>query len=184
MVMNKITLTHLNIRQSISILIAKLFLTDLLSVVIIVSFYFALVGGEQITNFAFSNTPIFLIAFILLGILKVATDAYIVLSWLNEYYEITPEHILHKKGIIFRKTEQYRLDHIRGMHIHDTLLGEIFNFGTISLFDIRLSKYLDMYMIHNPRRYVHVIKELKPDIETKRDRTNLPFVPKEDEGEW
>jgi len=181
MVMNKITLTHLNIRQSVSILIAKLFLTDLLSVIIIISFYFALVRGEQIINFAFSSAPIFLTVFILLGFFKVLTGIYIILSWLNEYYEITSECIFHKKGIIFKKTEQYRLDHLRVMHVQDSLIGELLNFGTISLFDIRLNKYLDMYLIHNPKRYARIIKELRPELETKQERTNLPFVPKEDE---
>lgn len=178
----KITLTNLNIRQSISILIAKLFLIDVLSAFIVIGFYFALLRGEEMLKVVLSDTPIFLTVFIILGIAKILMDAYIVLTWLNEYYEITPEYIFHKKGIIFRKTEQYRLDHVRGMDVQDSFLGEILNFGTITLFDIRLNKYLDMYLIHNPRRYVRVLKELRPHIETKRDHINLPFMPQENES--
>lgn len=174
-----ITLTYLNIRQSIAILLAKLVFSDVIFAIIITVFYFALIQGGTVTEFAASNIVVFLVAFGLVGILKILIAIYVVLQWLNEYYEITPEYIVHKHGIIFKKQEHYRLDHVRGMDVQDVFIGELFNFATITLFDIRLKKYLDMYLIHNARRYAKVLKQLRPDIEIREDHVWIPM--REDE---
>lgn len=177
----QITLTYLNIRQSIAILLARLFLVDFLMAFLVILSYFMVVTGGNFINYTSANTPLFLTIFIALGIIKIATSSYVILQWLNEYYEITPDYVVHKKGIIFKKSEQYRLNNVRAMDVEDSFLGEMFNFATITLYDIRLQKYLDMYLIHNPRRYAKVLQELRPHLETRKDRINLPFMPKEEE---
>jgi hypothetical protein len=176
----KITLTYLNIRQSIAILVAKLVTIDLIFAGITVLSFFFLIQTANFIQVITINTRLFLTLFLVIGTLKIFFSAYIVLLWLNEYYEITPDYIIHNRGIIFRKSEQYRLDYVRAMDVEDTFLGEIFNFATITLYDIRLNKYLDMYLIHNPRRYAQIIKTLLPQIEIKKDRVRLPFMPKEE----
>ncbi len=173
---HEITLTYLNIRQSISILISKLIFIDLIATLIVVGFYFSLAQGEQFLNNISLHTQFFISSLFVIGILKVLAGCYVVLKWLNEYYEITPEYIAHKKGIVFRKQENYRLDLVRNISVADSFLGEILNFGTITLYDIRLNKYLDMYLIHNPRRYAKVLKQLLPDLEVKEDRVWIPAL--------
>ncbi len=148
--------------------------------VLVVGFYFILVQGEQFNMNISTNTALFLTAFSAIGIIKILLTIYVVLQWLNEYYEITPDAIIHKKGIIFKHIERYGINMVRSMHIHDTFLGEIFNFATVTLYDIRLNKYFDMYHIHNPRRYTEALKALRPQIEIKTEHTRLPFLPKED----
>lgn len=177
----QITLTHLNIRQSIAILLAKLILTDIIMAVIIIGFYFMLVKGEAIIPFASSNTNLFLIVFTFAGFIKIALSVYIVLEWLNEYYEITPEYVIHKQGIIFRKTEKYGIDKIRRISVQDTFLGELLNYATVTFYDLRLNKALDMYLIHNPDRYAKILRMLKPELEIKTDRIRLPLMPKREE---
>lgn len=175
----EITLTYLNIRQSIAILLAKLVAIDLIFSIIIIVLYVALVQGGAVTEFAASNIFVFLTAFGLAGIIKILIAVYVVLQWLNEYYEMTPEYIVHKHGVIFKKQEHYRLDHVRGMDIQDIFIGELFNFATITLYDIRLNKYMDMYLIHNARRYAKILKQLRPRIEMKEDHVWNPL--REDE---
>ena len=171
-----ITLTHLNIRQSIAILLSKLVLADILVAIVVIGFYFLLVQGEQYMQIIGKYTIAILIIFALFGIIKIGLTVYIVLQWLFEYYEITPEAVIHKKGIIERKTEKYNLKNVRKVIIHDTFLGELFNFATVTLFDIRLNKYLDMYLIHNPDRYVKILKQIRPHLETKTDHVNIPLL--------
>lgn len=172
----KITLTYLNIRQSIAILIAKLIVIDLILAVFVVSCYYLIVLSNSLVNNISLASIIFLIFFALVGIFKIIITAYVVLLWLNEYYEITPEFIIYRKGLIYKKQEQYRIDHIRRIDVEDSLIGELFNFATISLYDIRLNKYLDMFLIHNARRYAKVFQQLRPNIEMKEDHVWLPFI--------
>lgn len=172
----QITLTYLNIRQSIAILIAKLVLIDLIMAAIVIGSYFFIIQGAQYLHTTSLNTSLFLLVFAVAGIIKILIDIYVVLLWLNEYYEITPEYIVHKYGLFYRKQEHYRLDHVRAIDVDDSLLGEIFNFATITLYDIRLNKYLDMYLIHNARRYAKVLKELRPHLELKEDKVWVPSL--------
>lgn len=178
---HRITFTYLNIRQSITILLTKLITADILLAGIVIGFYWVLVSGKDFLGIEFDSDYLFLGIFGFIGLIKIWISIYVVLQWLNDYYEITPDYIYHKKGIIFRRTEQYKIDHIRRIDVQDTFLGELFNFATVSLYDIRLNKYLDLYLIHNPQRYAHILKELNPNIEAESDRVRLPFMPKKDE---
>ncbi|MFI5265141.1 MAG: PH domain-containing protein [Candidatus Levyibacteriota bacterium] len=176
----QITLTYLNIRQSIAILLTKLILIDIILSVIVVGFYFAIASGTQILGLYLTNPFLFLTVLGIVGIFKIVISCYVVLQWLNEYYEITPEYIVHKHGIIFKKQEHFRLDHVRSMNIQDMAIGELFNFATITLFDLRLNKYLDMYLVHNARRYAKVLKQLRPNIEMKEDHVWNPLREEEE----
>lgn len=179
----KITLTYLNVRQSIAILLAKLIVLDIILGVIVIGLYFFIVQGGVLTQTIATNTYIFSLTFIATGALKIFLTIYVVLLWLNEYYEITPEEIIHKKGIIQRKSEAYSLDKVRSIDVQDSFFGEMFNFATVTLYDIRLRKYIDLYQIHNPKRYVNILKNLRPGLERKADHVNLPFMPKDEETE-
>src|SRR3989338_11028520 len=137
-------LTYLNIRHSISVLLSKIVLVDFLAGLFHVLLYFSLIRGEHMINYDFTNTPVSLVVYGVLIIFQVVVTSYIVLQWLNEYYEITPDEIVHKNGIIFKKIEKYRFDNIRAMLISENFIGELLNFGTITLYDIRMQKYLDM----------------------------------------
>jgi len=172
-----ITLTYLNVRQSISILIFKLVFIDLFFAGVVIGAYF-LMTNEALLETVSLNPNVFLITFVTLGVIKLLLGAYAVLLWLNEYYEITPEFVTHKKGIVHRTQEKYKLENLRKIKIDNTLFGEIFNFGTVSFYDIRLNKYLDMYLIHNPDRYANIFKKLIPDIEVVEDRVWFPFLKK------
>lgn len=150
----------------------------LLAFVIGVSFV-GIIQGGKIFGLDISNPMIFLYIFLGIAIFKIYLSSYVVLEWLNEYYEITPDYIYHKQGIIFRKVEQYNINNIRAMDIQDTFLSQLFNFATITLYDIRMNKYLDLYLVHNPERYAKVLQELRPHIELKKDHVRLPILPKE-----
>lgn len=173
-----ITVTNINIRESIAVLLTKLVFVDIFAAICVVGFYFLLVQGERFALDLSQDTYLFFIMFLIVGAIKIILDIYIVLQWLNEYYEITPDNIIYKSGIIHKKTRMFRLNLIRAMNVNDTFLGEIFNFATITLYDIRMNKYLDMYLIHNADRYAKIIKSLLPEIEIKKDRTALPFLSK------
>ena len=175
-------LTYLNIRHSISVLLAKIVLVDFLAGLFHVLLYFSLIRGEHMINYDFTNTPVSLVVYGVLIIFQVVVTSYIVLQWLNEYYEITPDEIVHRNGIIFKKIEKYRFDNIRAMLISENFIGELLNFGTITLYDIRMQKYLDMYLIHNPKRYFKIIKALKPNIEYKKEETIIPLLTKDEEA--
>lgn len=156
----KIYVTHLTIRESITILIFKIILIDILAaVVFLVSFPIM-----QNQGLAENLNAVFIV----LVVLKILFTVYLVLSWVNEYYEITPTFIYYKRGILFRSVKKQDLVLIRVLKIKHGLLGRIFNFGTIELKDIRLNTEITLFMIHNPLKYLKILEELIPDLEEER----------------
>lgn len=171
-------LTYLNIRHSISVLLAKILLVDFLTALFHVSLYFIFVRGEHIMNYEFTSTNISILILGSIVLMQVLLSWYVVMEWLNEYYEITTDEVVHKKGIIFKKVEKYQFNNVRTISIAENFIGELLNFGTITLYDIRMKKYLDMYLVHNPRRYFKVMKAIKPNIEYKKEETTIPLLTK------
>ncbi|MBI4079517.1 MAG: PH domain-containing protein, partial [Candidatus Levybacteria bacterium] len=147
---NHIVVSHLNVRQSIFLLLFRLIVLDILAAIVLI-FYFSPLFLQQLPSDIkldlLSQNRFFVL---LLLITKVLLTLYVVLQWVNEYYEITPHKIHHKKGIIWRKEMDFEITHLRSIGIQQGILGRLFNYGSLRFFDWRLQKYFHMYLIHNP----------------------------------
>lgn len=163
-----IRVTHINIRLSISILLLKLIFLEIIAALLIIIFHASLYefDGTRLAEMGIRifNIPLFLV----LIIIKTLLTVIVILQWLNEYYEITKTIIYHRKGLIFKTEEKYLLEKIALVEVKQSLLGKIFNFGTISLYDEKGNKYEELYLIHNPLRYAKVIEDLLPKAEIRK----------------
>lgn len=178
-----ITVTHINIRESITILLLKLITLDLITALFTIAF-FTLVSFSPTASISEKILSYNVFFFLILGFLKISLGIYIVLLWLNEYYEITPTAIIHKRGIIYRHTQRYELEYVRTIKLYQGLLGKILNFGTIELHDIRRNKRVEMYLIHNPHRYVRILEQLLENPHEEKHEIRKSFFEKdEDDGE-
>lgn len=177
-----IVVTHVNIRQSIFILLLKLLVLEFIAagcLVLFQSFFFTPYATRISLYFHIElfNTPFFL----LLVLLKIITMCYVVFSWLEEYYEIYPTEVIHKKGIIFKKEQRYLLKHIGSVGLQQGVLGRIFNFGSIKLYDWLLGKDVYLYLIHNPLRYHGILKKLLVESDKEKEIFRERVVESEDE---
>lgn len=148
---------HINIRQSISILIIRIIVLE----VIMTSLLLFSCGV-----FVCQINPLFFqLSIIAFAILKIALVVYLILQWLTEYYEIMPEYIVHRRGIIFIKETRHPLEYVREVGFDQSFLGKLLNYGTIRIFNWQTKKFHTMYLIHNPKRYFTIINKLIPDTE-------------------
>lgn len=164
----QIIVPHVTIRQSISILLLKLIVLEIIAAIVFIIFHPILFSSQLTNTFPYIdlyNSSTFLLAVLV----KMIITIYAVLAWLNEYFEITPSLVRHKKGILFVKVEQLALDDIQSITLQQGLLGKLFNFGTLSLFDWKWKKHEYLYDIHNPTKYLDIIEELLPGIDEERD---------------
>jgi membrane protein YdbS with pleckstrin-like domain len=130
--------------------------------------------GDDILIF---NIPLF----ILLVVIKTVITIFVIIQWLNEYYEITTKDIVHRRGLILKKEERHLLQHIGSVSIEQGVFGRIFNFGTLKLFNWTKEKYVYLYLIHNPMKYLHIMEELLPDADkSKRTVREHILEPEED----
>lgn len=168
----KIAVTHVNVRQSIVFLIAKLIVLDILATAVVLVFFSPLITPIPIeikTQIISYNAWYFIILFF--G--KFLLTLFVVLEWLNEYYEITPTKIFHRRGILWRREDIYDIslksNKITSIGVKQGLLGRIFNFGTLFFYDRGVYEYYYLYYIHNPLRYLEVLHQLLPNADVEKD---------------
>lgn len=165
----KIHVTHINIRQSIFLLLLKLIFLDVMTAILVSMYYFlisnrltseVLVDTIQLSNLLFLFVVIFL---------KIVLAIYVVLLWINEYYEIWPTHLMHKSGLFLSKAEKHPFAQMRSVKIEQGFFGKIFGYGTICLYNWYLKTYTSLYLIHNPVKYFHIIESLIPKSEKEKE---------------
>ena len=167
-----LSVTHLNIRQSISFLLLRIILLEVFMNIFILLACFPLASIElrNLSTLISNQNAVF----ILLESLKLLLLIYVILEWLNEYYEINAKKIIHRKGILFRTEEDFNLDNVSLIGLDEGFFGRFLNYGTIKLYDKWMMKYNYLMIIHNPRRYYHLIKKLIPNVDEEthvlRDR--------------
>lgn len=166
----KIYVTHVTVRESLFILVAKLILIEF-----IVSCLF--VAGCQI----FGCTNSINIGILAVGgsITKFAFTMYVLIEWLTDYYEINPNGITHLRGLIFQTHQEQIFSHITSAGIQQGILGRIFNFGTIKMFNKETKDYSYMYQIHNPNKYFNLINSINPTLDENTETIREHIVEKE-----
>lgn len=169
----RIVVTHVNVRGSIVFLIAKLIVLDIIAIFGVLVFFSPLISPLSVEiKTQIISYNIFYFGLLLFG--KIALTLFIVLQWLNEYYEISPIKISHKSGIIWRKEDTFDLSRDKSTRITELgvkqgLMGRIFNYGTLFFYDRGVFKYYYMYYIHNPLRYLEILRSLLPDADVQKD---------------
>lgn len=164
----QIIVSHVTIRQSISILLLKLVILELIFAIIFILFH-PVLFSSQITDVVLYLESYNILLLLVVILFKMVLNIYIVLSWLNEYYEITPTLVRHKRGIFFVKKEQLSLADIQSVTLQQGFIGKLLNFGTLSIYDWKWGKHEYLYAIHNPTKYVEIFEKLLPGIDEERD---------------
>lgn len=164
-------------------MLLRLIAIDVVGASLVVAFYTALftfdlpesIGGTQL----FFNIPTYLF----LVFVKIMVTVYVVLEWLNEYYELSVKEIYHRSGVVFKKEEKFPISNIGRVDLSQSIFGKLLNYGSISAYDHRNRKHMDLYLIHNPLRYYRILEDLVPDLEEKREIIRSHLYEEGDEDE-
>ncbi len=101
-----------------------------------------------------------LIGFVLLVCVKTALTFYIIADWVDEYYEISSHTIRHKWGILFKHEQENMLEHLATVKLEQGILGRIFNYGTLTLYNWASEKEFVLYLIHSPHKYMRILRQI------------------------
>ncbi len=165
---DKIYVTHLNIRPSIFLVLFQLLFVNILASFSIIAGYLLILNYEP-TISLFLKSFAGLIVLAAVSMFQFYLGIYAILQWINEYYELTPKELVHKKGVIWRKVEKYSMEHIKYVKVNQDILGRLFNYGSLSFYDSRRTKYLDLYFIHSPMRYLEIFENINSDLDELED---------------
>lgn len=164
----KIEVTHINIRQSISFLLLKLLFVDLLTALFVIVFFSSIFAPQLTNEFKIEIVSFNKLYFGLLFVVKTFLTIFVVLQWLNEYYEITAERINYRRGVLWRSEDSHDFLDIKSLKLQQGMLGKVFNYGTIQFFDWKERETKTVYLIHNPHRYFKILQGLIPDAEIEK----------------
>lgn len=164
----KITVTHVTIRQSIVFLMLRLLVLDILATLAALLFLspFLFPIPIEIKIQVVSHNIVF---FLMLATIKIGFTIFVILRWLNDHYEITPEFIVHKRGILWRKIERFKLVHVKSFGLEQGVFGKVFDYGTLRFYDWFLRKDYSVYLIHNPKKYLGILEDLLPYADEEKD---------------
>jgi len=176
-----IHVSHITIRQSISFLLIRLVVLEVVSVLglilSLVFFFNPQIQDRLGDSILYINIPYFCFVIILKTIVMLA----IIIQWLNEYYEITPKYVIHKRGFFFKKEERYTLAHLGKVRLEQNLLGKLLNYGNVKVFNWALEKEITLYLIHNPTKGVKVLRDLLPETDEEKETIREHFIEEDKE---
>lgn len=164
----KISVTHVTIRQSISVFILRLVVIELFSAIFVIVFFVFLISADSSWGLSAALPVVGISFFVLFVLAKTVLIIFIIIQWLNECYEITPKEIVHKRGLFFKKEERNVLNHLAKLEIDQGVFGRIFNYGTIKLYNWVSEKNVILSLIHNPMKYHQLLQEILPEADREK----------------
>lgn len=134
------------IRPSVFILFAELLGLVILIAGIISLFYFS----------GLANTIFYLVA----GAVGVFATIVMFLYWRSTVYILTSKRVENRIGIFGSREEEISHDDIQAVDVHQSILGKIFNFGTVMIKAAGASREVDFTNVASPKQIANRIEDL------------------------
>jgi len=159
LVKNRIENIHI-IRISVFVPIVKIVMGGFIAMAICALFIWGIndMAIQSVTSFLSGGTIISIIMFFYIVLI-----VSIVLGWGSHYYAIDNQTVFIYNGVIFTRTINYDMAGIESVEVDQGLLGKIFNFGTLKLFNPHLKRELTFNHIPNPNEEAAFIHHIHPN---------------------
>lgn len=116
--------------------------------------------------------PSYIGLFLVMLIVSVIVAIFTILKWQSEYTILTPSGIMQYSGILQKKEQRYACSFVEAIKMEQSLLGSIFNFGTLSLYDPEIKEDIYLENIIDPKKSIDLIKKIL----SRNDKPPMPFV--------
>ena len=159
------------LRESIVLIIIRLIFTE---AILGLSLFLLSILSSYLSSYL--NTTYFssLYLIVLAGgfLINIGIVILIALKWNSEYTEVSREGVIKHSGILSRKEQKYACNFVEGAKLDQSLLGLLFNYGTIELYDPALKEQVYLLNIANPKRYSETIQNI---VSQEKDKP-MPFI--------
>lgn len=122
------------------------------------------IGGLAISEAGIQAPPLLITLIILLTVVKIFFLVGVILIWSNDFYEVRPGEIMHHRGVITRRRKAISIGEVRSLTLKQDVLGIIFRFGTINLYNPAAQDTITLSGISNPRRAQEMLSQFLPNI--------------------
>ena len=146
------------VRRSVFILTLKLLIVEsffiILSLVVFTLINILSPSGSLISDTKF----LFAVLYIMLSFFRFVLFIVIILNWSSQYYEIKSEGVIFISGVLGDRKRTYYYRNIESITLMKGIIGKIFNFGTIRMYNPSLNEYFYLKDISSPEKYIKIIK--------------------------
>lgn len=161
----------LTFRESITLITIRLIITELIFGLAIIllssSFSFLRTFLERPNTFVLDMTVL-----LVMLVVNIIIVVFILLKWQSEYVELTDNSLIKHTGIFNKKEQKYACNFVEAITLEQSILGIIFDYGTIELYDPALKERIYLINIATPKKYREIIEKR---VSKDRDRP-MPFV--------
>jgi uncharacterized membrane protein YdbT with pleckstrin-like domain len=147
------------IRRSAIFLFTKLMALEIIAVGIFLALRLPLHLFEFSAQDNSSIFSVYTSLYIGISIVKIFLIIWIILLWMNEYYEIIPGTLIHKTGIFSTSKKTFSLSNIETNEVKQSLFGGIFHFGSIEIYNPLLKQEFFLVNIPFPQKYLIIIQK-------------------------
>ncbi len=97
---------------------------------------------------------------IILLIFDIIFCVFILLRWWHEYYIIKEAKVIHRKGVLYERTQTHHCERIESITVEQSLLGKIMDHGDIQVSEPPMQQELMLYGIPQPKKHVKIMRYL------------------------
>lgn len=163
----------LTVRTSMIVLAWRLILLELVIVLIFLLLGFPAYFMNVSQNLYSTLFSIYTLTYLALAIIKIFFVLVIVLTYINDYYEIREGEVLQKSGIFTMREKIFSLHGVQSITVSQGIFGKLLNYGTIALINPVLNESFNLYLIRNPQKYLLLIKQQTPAMEDIKRSTTI-----------
>ncbi|MBP7774467.1 PH domain-containing protein [Candidatus Woesebacteria bacterium] len=150
------------IRESIWSLASRLFAFELLIGLLGLSFRIPILWLMPNIETGWGTIIIYIIIYLIIQIINVSILVFLILNWYNRTYIFRGKDLLFRWGILSTTDKIFQFDNVEKVTIRQNLLGRIFNYGTIDIYNPLIKEDAYMVSIPNPKHYADVIQGVVP----------------------
>lgn len=149
-----------HIRQTVAIPITKLVMIEI--IITLISFFARFLSFNYLGEIL--NNLILIVEILVIQIFNLYLILNVIFSWLSIEYILRNDEIVIRQGLIKSKETTYEIANLQSMSINQSLMGRLFNFGTIRLFNPVLKEEIFLEDIPNPKLYGAIIQNNEQQI--------------------
>jgi uncharacterized membrane protein YdbT with pleckstrin-like domain len=149
------------IRKNPTFLVTKI-TTFVFALSLVYSFFIFGTDYDDYLNNIFPFFQMFevgMVTFILITLLEIFFAIIQLLHWTHETYKVQFDEIIYQSGLISIKRKQFALKNMEHIFCKQSLLGRIFNYGTITLHGRFLKEPINIHGVADPLDCAEFIKK-------------------------
>lgn len=149
---------HQLIRRSTPILLTKIFIAEIINEIVYLILTFGVISAAN--NGIIVNPDVIRLTInIIMASVGISLLIVIISLWVNEGLLVDEDEIVYQKGVLKTTHTSYPYTNIQRVTVHQTLLGKIFNYGSIDLYVPVLGQDLIFTEMPSPHKIAKLIKK-------------------------